>query len=325
MEEPNIHRAEEKGRAHVETARKRFGGLLTQTLPPGLVDDTENVELNELDMVAHRYREAFESVRPLFENQVLIESAAKEVCSDARFGAEGNATFTRYAPNAAIGVAALRALGLWDKFSAEMREKIDRYLKDQMFISKAVEKVRSDAKAGAEGFGRKARYAIGGVAALHAIGVWSKVKERLQLKINAYIGKKAFIIAVALDVLSDAKTGAEGNALPAWSATRGAASLHTTGVWSKISEKLRKEMSTYLKNPTMLNIVTERVRFHAENGVAGNNESACDVIVDAAALKTLAEYYELEAKKLREKQGAAAARNQQTDKTLLNILPEKKF
>src|SRR3989338_10852567 len=114
MEEANrIRRAEAQGREHLEAARRRLGGLIKDAKPPGLRDDTEDVEINEKDIIAHRYREAFESVRPLIEDQIFINAVSEDLRSIANSCVkEKNESI---AESVIIGAAALQTVGTWSK------------------------------------------------------------------------------------------------------------------------------------------------------------------------------------------------------------------
>jgi len=323
MEEPNIRREEAKGRENFQAAQNRFAGLIKDAKPPGLRDDTEDVEINEKDIIAHRYREAFESVRPMIENQMLINIVAGQVRSSAEQGAKKEQNSAAW--NAARRIADIRSLGLWERVQKETQEEIEGYLRDQTLIDNMTDKICADAREDIlENINCSLDVALG-VATLRYLGLWDELRKEAREELDGYFVNQTFIDDMFERARLHAKAGAGRDIYSAWDATLGAAALRALGLWERVQRETQEEIEGYLRDQTLIDHVVGEVHTQVENVMRGNIGFALNAIPGAAALKTLAEHFELEAKKLRDKQGAEAARKPQTDKTLLNILPEKKF
>jgi len=142
---------------------------------------------------------------------------------------------------------------------------------------------------------------------------------------------KKFIDAVAEEVRLNAKDAVEGKGKGtmyqyACATADGVAALIISGIWDKLHRETRVEIEGYLKNQEFINRVAEEIHSkYAKSLTKKGYTSVWVVALDAFALKTLAEYYEREAEKLRSTQGADAARKPQGDVNLSDILPAKAF
>jgi len=313
-----LKQAEEQGQRDLKRARKRFGGLLTQTLPPGLVDNTENVEINEKDIIAHRYREAYESVKSLI-SRMFINKMSENLRSCAEKGAqEGN---TDSAWDAARGVAGLRALGFWHRCGREIREETERHFEDQTLISNVAEDLRSHAAKGArERDDGSAWNAIRDSATLRVTGIWGMISRQKREEIEGYMQSPTFIHSVAKGLRLAGSEGAKkGNTLYALNAAEGAIALRAIGLWDEFDKETRGDFEEYIESQTLINNVVEGIY----RGAGNRNTSFTAKSV--VALKFLAEYYKMEAEKIRSAQGAEAARKPQSGENASSMLPTRKF
>ena len=329
MEEPNIHRAEAQGRAHVAAARRRFGGLIVDTQPPGLTERTGDVEINELELAAYLYREAYESIRPLIEDQSLINVTTEaDLCYDAKEGVKEGST--HYAWNAVQDVAALRALGLWEKLQGGTRHEIGQCFGNQTYINRLAKNVRDATNQVAVRNYYFAWDAARDIAALHTIGIWNMISRKTRTEIEGFLEDKRFIRNAAERVrFNAAKCAKKEDAVSAWDATLGAVTLRTLGLWEKIPRETRREIEGYFGSQTFISSMSAEVCFYARKVAKGGDfRGAWLAFRGAAALKFFSEHYEREAEEARVAQGlqgAAAARRPRSDKGLPNIPTIKAF
>ena len=317
----NIQKAEAQGRRGFAAAKDRMKGLLPDAVPPGLDERREDVELNRLDLVARLYRDAYESVRPLIEDQALVNRVAKNWRQVAREGAKKGSSEPAW--DAIRGVATLRTLDLWDKLPQETRAEIEGYLRNQTFIDSVTDSE----------FFKKEGYdiymyaclAIRNGADLRISGFSDMFDKERQKQIVDYFKSQECISAASERVLFHVENVGKKrvNSSYPWAVMHDIADLHILGIWGMIGKDIRNKMDQHLKSPAFIKDVAESVRIHAIQ--ATDISFARIAVLDGAALKTLAEYYELEAEKLREKQGAEAARNPRSDKGLPNIPTIKAF
>ena len=320
----NIQKAEAQGRRGFAAAKDRMKGLLSDAVPPGLEDKTESVELNRLDLAAHRYREAYESVRILIENQALIDNVVESVLSDSETITVGNIYLAWHAIH---GASALHSTGLWNNVSRKLCIEINTRLKNQMFINAVTEGLDLDAKIYVKGNTAGTLNVADNIASLHTTGIWSQMSEESRGVISSHMGNPIFINALAKDVQSNLEAGiASVINNKAWSAIQNIATLHALGLWDNVEKERQHIIEKYIETSTFIDKMSEEARSAANAGARhGDTSFAWIAVLRAAALKPLAEYYEHRAAEFRRPQEVAAARKPQSGENASSMLPTRKF